>query len=110
MRDAQKDVDLIAAVRDEFLKNKPPSVPYREEDKNLIDEAPLFSDDAEFDSENHILTAHFDDPPKLKYTSQKLQLVISVSLPKHATLDDPLHVENALSKLYKRVKYYSSLS
>jgi hypothetical protein len=36
-------------------------------------------------------------------------LVVSVSLPKGATLEDPEHVRNALSKLYSRVVYYSSL-
>jgi hypothetical protein len=107
MRDAQRDVDLIAAVRDEFLKTKPPSVPYRDEDKNLIDEAPLFSEDVEFDSDNCALTAHFEDPPKLVFTKSDPYLTVSISLPKNSTLDDPESVRIALDKLYRRVKYYT---
>jgi hypothetical protein len=107
MRDAQKDVAAIAAVRDEFLKNKPPSVPYKEEGRNLIDEAPLFSEDTEFDSSDDILTAHFDDPPTFKYSSRRSQLVVTISLPQGTTLEDPQSVQNALSKLYRRVKYYT---
>jgi hypothetical protein len=107
MRDAQKDVAAIATVRDEFLKNKPPSIPHRK-NLNLIDEAPLFCDDVEFDSENYTLTAHFDTPHKLVFTKIKSELTVSISLPKGATLENPEHVENALSKLYRRVKYYTN--
>jgi hypothetical protein len=107
MRDAQKDVAAVAAVREEFLKNKPPSVPYRDEDKNLIDEAPLFSEDVEFDSDNCTLMAHFGDPPKLVFTKNDPQLIVSVSLPKGTSLYDPQSVQSALLKLYQRVKYYT---
>jgi len=78
--------------------------------RNLTDEAPLFSEDDQFDSQNHTLTAHFEDPPRLVYTKNKPSLVVSVTLPKNATLEDPEEVENALFKLYTRVKYYSNHS
>ena len=110
MRDAQRTVDAIAAVRDEFLKNKPPSMPYREEGRNLIDEAPLFADDTNFDSNSCTLTAHFEDPPKLKFTDIESQLLVTVALPKNTTLDDPESVQSALLKLYSRVKYYTSIA
>jgi len=106
MRDAQKDVAAIAAVRDEFLKDKPPSLPHRK-DPNLIDEAPLFSEDAEFDSDNCALTAHFEYPPRLNFIQSDPYLVVSISLPENSSLDDPESVQIALSKLYKRVKYYT---
>ena len=82
-------------------------MPYREGERNLIDEAPLFSEDAEFDSDNRALTAHFEDLPKLVFTQNDLQLIVTVSLPQNSSLDDPESVQNALSKLYKRVKYYT---
>ena len=78
--------------------------------RNLIDEAPLFSDEDQFDSQNHTLTAHFEDPPKLIFTKNESSLIVSVSLPKNASLDDPDQVQNALSKLYSRVKYYTNHS
>ena len=76
--------------------------------RNLTDEAPLFSEDAQFDSESCTLTAHFESPPKLIFTQNDLSLVVSITLPENATLDNPKQVENALSKLYYRVKYYTS--
>ena len=78
--------------------------------RNLIDEAPLFSDDANFDSKNHTLTAHFEHPPKLKFKNNQSYLVVIVSLPEGAMLDDPEHVKNALPKPYRRVKYYRNSS
>lgn len=76
--------------------------------RNLTDKAPLFSDDVEFDSDSCTLTAHFEDPPKLQFTDIESQLLVTVSLPKGATLDNPESVENTLSKLYTRVKYYTN--
>jgi hypothetical protein len=76
--------------------------------QNLIDEAPLFSEDDQFGSESCTLTAHFESPPKLTFTKNDLSLVVSISLPKNATFEDPEQVENALSKLYYRVKYCTS--
>jgi hypothetical protein len=61
MRDAQYDIDAIAAVRDELLKNKTSSVSYQE-NPNLIDEAPVFSSDVDFNSADHVLIADFGDP------------------------------------------------
>jgi hypothetical protein len=104
---SQKNIDAIAAVRDEFLKIKPPSLPHLR-NPNLIDEAPLFSEDDEFDSESCTLTAHFEDPPKLIFEDKSLSLIVSVSLPKGVTLADPEHVQSALSKLHSRVKYYTN--
>jgi len=108
-RHSQKDIATIAAVREELLKHKPPSLPHLRE-PNLIDEAPLFSEDDEFNSKNYTLTAHFEDPPKLIFKNKCLSLIVSVSLPQDATLEDPEHVQNALSKLYKRAKYYTNSS
>jgi hypothetical protein len=105
---SQKDIDAIAAVRDEFLKNKPPSLPHYR-DKNLIDEAPLFSKDVEFNSTDHTLVAHFGDPPKFIFKNYLAQLIVSVSLPESMTLENPEHVQNAIYKLYMRVKYYQNL-
>jgi hypothetical protein len=34
--------------------------------------------------------------------------LVTVTLPEGASLDDPEHVHNALSKPYQRVKYYAS--
>ena len=109
MRDAQKDIDAIAAVRDEFLKDKPPSIPHLR-NPNLIDEAPLFSEDPQFDSENCTLTAHFGPPAKLVFRQNDPSFTVSITLPENATLYDPEHVQNALSKLYRRVKYYTNSS
>jgi hypothetical protein len=107
MRDAQRDIDAIAHVRNEFLKSKTESVFYREE-QNLIDEAPIFSEDVNFDSTDCVLTAEFGPPAKFIFKNKSRQLVVSVSLPKGVTLQNPEHVQNALSKLYTRVKYYTS--
>jgi hypothetical protein len=83
-------------------------MPYKEEDHNLIDEAPHFADDTNLDSNSCTLTAHFEDPPKLKFTDIRASLIVTVALPKDSTLDDPQSVQNALSKLYSRVKYYTN--
>lgn len=104
MRDAQKDINTIAAVRDEFLK-KPPSLPHTQ-DKNLIDEAPFFCEDIDFNSAEHTLIAKLEDPPKFIYKNNLAQLTISVSLPKGVTLENPDHVRNALLTLYTRIKYH----
>jgi hypothetical protein len=85
-------------------------MPYGEGERNLIDEAPLFSEDAQFDSNSCTLTAHFEDPPKLKFTDIELQLVVTVSLPKNTSLDDPQSVQSALHKLYSRAEYYTYTS
>ena len=78
--------------------------------RNLTDEAPLYSKDVEFDSTDHTLVAHFGDPQKFIFKNKLAELVVSVSLPKGMTLKDPKHVESALSKLYQRVKYYQNSS
>jgi hypothetical protein len=62
----------------------------------------------QFDNENYTLTAHFEDPPKFIFKNNRSSLVVTVSLPEGVTLEDPEHVENALLKLYKRVKYYTN--
>ena len=110
MRDAQRDIDAIAHVRDEFLKSKAESVSYKEAERNFIDEAPFFSADVEFNSTDYTLNAEFGPPPKFIFKNKPAQLVVSVSLPKNATLEDPESVRNALLKLYQRVKYYSNSS
>jgi len=55
------------------FKNKPPSLPHLRE-KNLIDEAPLFSKDIDFDSTDHTLVARFgdlpNDPPKFIFKNK----------------------------------------
>ena len=109
MRDAQRDIDAIAHVRDEFLKSKVESVSYKEGEHNLVDEAPFFSTDTDFDSTDHTLIAEFGPPPKFIFKNKPAQLVVSVSLPKNATLDDPEIVQNVILKLYTRVKYYTNL-
>jgi hypothetical protein len=76
--------------------------------RNLIDEAPLFSDDVEFDSKNYTLIARFEDPPKFIYKNNRAELIVTVSLPQNASLEDPNHVRNALLKPYTRVKYYTN--
>jgi hypothetical protein len=78
--------------------------------RNLTDEAPLFSEDPQFDSNNCTLTAHFEQPPKLKFTQIDPSLTVSISLPENSDLDDPKNVQSALSKLYSRVKYYTNSS
>jgi hypothetical protein len=107
MRDAQKDIATIAAVRDEFLENKPPSLPHLR-NPNLIDEAPLFSEDAQFDSDNCTLTAHFEDPSQLVFTQIDPSFIVKITVRENASLDDPEQVQNALLKLYSRVKYYTN--
>ena len=109
MRDAQHDIDAIAPVRDEFLKSKTESVSYREGERNLIDEAPPFSEDINFNSADHILIAEFGPPARFIYRHLKSELLISVNLPQGVTLENPEHVKNALYKLYSRVAYYTNL-
>ena len=75
-----------------------------------VSESPPFSRYTDFDSTNHTLTAHFGDPPKLKFMNNRSFFVVTVSRPQGATLDDPEHVKNALLKLYRRVKYYTRSS
>ena len=105
MEDAQKDIDAVAYARDEFLKNKPGSFTHQEP-PNFIDEAPFFAEDVEFNSTDHTLVADFGTPHKFIFKNYLAHLAVSVSLPKGMTLENPEHVQNALSKLYSRVKYY----
>jgi hypothetical protein len=78
--------------------------------RNLTDEAPLFSEDPNFDSKIHTLTANFGHPSTLKFTNNESFFIVTIALPEGATLDDPEQVENALHKLYSRVKYYTNLT
>ena len=71
---------------------------------------PLFLEDSDFDSTDCTLVAHFGDPQKFIFKNKMMELVVSVSLPKGMTLENPEHVYNALSKLYSRVKYYQNNS
>jgi hypothetical protein len=109
MRDAQYDIAAIAAVREEFLKNKTESVFYRET-PNLIDEVPIFSEDTSYDSTDHVLIADLGPPTRFMYRNHKSELLVSVSLPEGVTLDDPEHVYNALLKLHSRIAYYTNSS
>jgi hypothetical protein len=107
MRNAQKDIATIAAVREEFLKNKSPSLPHHR-DRNLIGEPPLFSQDIDFDSTDHTLLARLEDPLKFIFKNKLTGLVVSITLSKGVTLEDGEYLYNAISKLYSRVKFYQS--
>ena len=76
--------------------------------RNLTDEAPLFSEDPQFDSNNCTLTAHFEDPPVLVFTQIDPSFIVKITLRKNTSLEDPEQVQNALFKLYSRVKYYTN--
>ena len=67
-----------------------------------------FSEDDEVDSKNYTLIAHLEDPPKFFYKNKRAELIVTVTLPQNASLEDPKHVQNALLKLYTRVAYYTN--
>ena len=69
---------------------------------------PIFLEDIDFDSTDCTLVAHFGDPQKFIFKNKMMELVVSVSLPKDMTVENPEHVYNALLMLYSRVKYYQS--
>ena len=102
---SQKGINAIGAVRDEFLKNKPGSFSHQEP-PNLIDEAPFFSKDVDFNSTDHTLQCHLETPPKFIFKNYLTGLVVSVALQKGVTLEDGEYLYNAISKLYSRVIYY----
>ena len=71
---------------------------------------PSLLKDTDFDSTDHTLIAHFGDPHRFIFKNYLAQLVVSVSLPEDATLEDPKHVGNVIYKLYSRVKLYQNHS
>ena len=71
---------------------------------------PLFLEDIDFDSTDCTLVAYFGDPQKFIFKNNKMELVVTVSVPKGVTLEDGEYLYNAISKLYSRVKYYQNNS